>query len=197
MAEGRNWRGGTGSDDSALTRKVDRAIERHTYVNDEVWPCEHPYCDVFVQPGEFIYRARLADRWYCSKLCRERHTRILVQQRRRTDPVAAKRDRSMKIQRKYGVPAEWWDSQYDVQGGRCAVCREPLAEGKGTAVDHDHACCPGVESCGKCVRGLLCSSCNGGLGFFQDDVMLMRAAIAYLESFKARESAPSARSEGR
>lgn len=27
-------------------------------------------------------------------------------------------------------------------------------------VDHDHACCPGNGSCGKCVRGVVCVRCN-------------------------------------
>jgi hypothetical protein len=27
-------------------------------------------------------------------------------------------------------------------------------------VDHDHTCCPGEYTCGKCVRGLLCDDCN-------------------------------------
>lgn len=27
-------------------------------------------------------------------------------------------------------------------------------------IDHDHKCCPGAKTCGKCTRGLLCNSCN-------------------------------------
>lgn len=50
-------------------------------------------------------------------------------------------------------------------------------------VDHDHSCCSGVKSCGKCVRGLLCGNCNLFLGFLKDDTKKMRKAIEYIEGF--------------
>ena len=53
--------------------------------------------------------------------------------------------------------------------GKCAIC--------GTAetlrVDHCHV--------SGSLRGLLCDSCNKGLGFFRDDPARLRAALRYLE----------------
>jgi Recombination endonuclease VII len=60
----------------------------------------------------------------------------------------------------------------------CKVCHAT----ENIHIDHDHSCCPtaGV-SCGKCVRGLLCSRCNWVLGNVSDDINLMLALIDYLK----------------
>lgn len=64
------------------------------------------------------------------------------------------------------------------QGGRCAICRRRV-EGH-LSVDHDHRCCPGKKSCGKCVTGLLCRQCNMGLGLFGENSQTLRAAADYV-----------------
>jgi hypothetical protein len=84
---------------------------------------------------------------------------------------------------KYGVTREVWNAMLKRQHGTCAISgcdREPAV------IDHDHACCPGEKSCGKCVRALLCHRCNQGLGRFQDSPALLRSAADYLESFLVR-----------
>lgn len=48
------------------------------------------------------------------------------------------------------------------------------------SIDHDHNCCPGNKSCGKCIRGVLCRGCNSGLGMFGDDPEKLEAAAGYL-----------------
>lgn len=48
-------------------------------------------------------------------------------------------------------------------------------------IDHDHKCCPGQYTCGKCVRGVLCNLHNVGIGMFNDDTEMLKRAIIYLE----------------
>jgi hypothetical protein len=74
-----------------------------------------------------------------------------------------------------------FDAMLAGQGG-CAICHRTEPTGNGQwAVDHDHGCCPGEESCGKCVRGILCSMCNHGLGMFEDNLDTLMSAVAYLK----------------
>lgn len=65
----------------------------------------------------------------------------------------------------------------------CAVCG--ITTGR-LCLDHDHKCCPGQKTCGKCIRGVLCDKHNRGLGYFDDDIEAIRKVLAYLESYGTR-----------
>ena len=74
--------------------------------------------------------------------------------------------------RKYGISSDDYEKMLSVQGGVCLVCGGVDGKGKALAVDHSHVS-------GK-IRGLLCGSCNNGLGFFQDSPELCESAAEYL-----------------
>jgi hypothetical protein len=63
----------------------------------------------------------------------------------------------------------------------CKVCRTVDPGKFGWVIDHDHKCCPGRKSCGKCVRELICGSCNHMLGQGKDDPEILRSGADYLE----------------
>lgn len=87
---------------------------------------------------------------------------------------------------KFGLSRIDFDAMLQRQGGRCAVCGTTDPGSTFWAVDHDHACCPSRKTCGKCVRGILCRSCNQGLGNFADDVDRLTSAVAYLNRTSRR-----------
>ncbi|AYD82247.1 endonuclease VII [Mycobacterium phage Wamburgrxpress] len=70
--------------------------------------------------------------------------------------------------RRHNMTAERYAAMLDSQGGGCAMCGGPNQNGRELCVDHDHSCCPTKDrSCGKCVRGLLCHSCNFKVGHLE------------------------------
>lgn len=86
--------------------------------------------------------------------------------------------------KRYGITIEHYDALLSEQGHACAICKKSRSEfNRNFAVDHNHVCCPGTNSCGKCVRGLLCTNCNQGIGSFRDSSMLMHTGAAYLDKW--------------
>lgn len=79
----------------------------------------------------------------------------------------------------YNISGEWRTLTLLAQEGTCAICHTAIDEAAGR-VDHDHTCCLGRKSCGRCVRGLLCDSCNTGLGKFRDNPDLLISAAEYI-----------------
>jgi hypothetical protein len=49
---------------------------------------------------------------------------------------------------------------------RCMLCKRVM-DARRVCVDHDHQCCPGSYSCGKCVRGFVCNGCNTAVGHLE------------------------------
>ena len=80
--------------------------------------------------------------------------------------------------RVYGLEAGEYDKLLASQKGVCAICGTdtPTENHDETRphlyVDHCHT--------SGAVRGLLCSSCNTGLGLFKDNPERLKAAIQYL-----------------
>ena len=86
-----------------------------------------------------------------------------------------------KLWTTYHIGWETYQEILNAQGGRCAICKTADPGGTGSwHVDHDHDCCAGDRSCGECVRGLLCTRCNSGLGMFKDSEEILQAAMEYL-----------------
>lgn len=107
------------------------------------------------------------------------------------DPEGGKiRSRKSTLKRYYKMTPTEYAIRSEAQDHKCLICGRTAEEAdpyrKDLCVDHDHSCCPGPESCGNCIRGLICSTCNSALGHFQDSIERIQAAIEYLNSFKPK-----------
>lgn len=132
------------------------------------------------RPGVKKRQAELAAKRYAGMSEDERAEYI----RRGTE---IRKEKGHHLRLKYGITIEQYDEMLDAQNGSCAICKKPpVLGGNRLCVDHDHSCCPGEKSCGNCVRGLLCVTCNAWLGFFENDDW-MGGAADYTKQYRARD----------
>jgi hypothetical protein len=79
-----------------------------------------------------------------------------------------------KLCHKFGTAGPYrqlYEELFESQHGKCGICAEPM---KRPLLDHSHIT---ME-----VRGLLCQSCNIGLGQFKDDPKILAAALNYINT---------------
>lgn len=127
-----------------------------------------------------------------------RKNRVKIRERRKElykqDPTINERSREYKrshpemrrrkgLKVNFGITLEEYNEMLIKQMGVCKICLKPETsiDGrnkrvKALAVDHDHIT-------GK-IRGLLCYSCNIGIGFLKDSSDLLKKAAEYLEEHK-------------
>lgn len=86
--------------------------------------------------------------------------------------------KNQRLKRLYGITLKQYEELLKLQKGVCFLCGNPP---KGTHssgrphilhVDHCH-------TTGK-VRSLLCTKCNRGLGYFNENITLLSKAIQYI-----------------
>ena len=72
------------------------------------------------------------------------------------------------------------------QNNSCKTCKikfDSTSNYTKPNIDHDHECCEGRRSCGKCTRGILCGSCNLMLGRSKDNIQTLQNMINYLKEY--------------
>ena len=87
-------------------------------------------------------------------------------------------ERNGVLKRNYGITLDDYNEILIKQNHVCAICggEETLiikGKNRDLAVDHNH-------ETGK-VRGLLCSKCNTAIGFFNEDIRIIKTAIRYIK----------------
>ena len=90
-------------------------------------------------------------------------------------------DAAFYYKKRYGITLLEYDQKLVDQKGACAICHQ-LQGGRRLHIDHDHACCPSRSGklCGKCIRGLLCGTCNMIVGLVENDPKFFERVTNYL-----------------
>lgn len=81
-------------------------------------------------------------------------------------------NRNRQFRKKYGITLKDYKVMVENQNNLCKICNQLEPGKKLLGVDHCHKT--------KKIRGLLCSKCNIGLGFFKDNVENLKRAVEYL-----------------
>ena len=105
----------------------------------------------------------------------------------RCRPCASEETRRQRM-KKYGISVEEYDALLARQNGTCAICKGPQHNGRQKRMHVDHCHETGL------VRGLLCSRCNRGIGFFGHRADWMASAAGYLNPLASFQRTPSKRS---
>lgn len=81
-----------------------------------------------------------------------------------------------KIKKMYGIDYELYQLMNNMQDGKCAICNNPpniKTRIKRLVVDHCHDT--------NRIRGLLCNSCNRGIGLLRDNSNILNKAFNYIK----------------
>lgn len=103
-------------------------------------------------------------------------------------PQAQKARRERNLRENYGMTPDEFNALWASQAGKCAICATPLMpkgrQPNSVCIDHNH-------QTGE-VRGLLCRSCNDGIGRLKDSPDVLESAAKYLRN-RGNYSATQAR----
>ena len=83
--------------------------------------------------------------------------------------------REERLKREYGITLEQHKHMFISQNGCCAICENKFTNRKHINVDHNHIT-------GQ-VRQLLCTKCNGGIGYFNENPTTLQKAIEYINKW--------------
>jgi hypothetical protein len=121
-----------------------------------------------------------------NKVRRERYANDPEYRERQKDqsrnrPNKEEKKRHQHLKELYGLTHDQYTEKLASQNGVCAICgngHSGRLNAKHLSVDHDHD--TGM------VRGLLCSKCNMGIGYFKENHEILQKAIDYLDKWRVK-----------
>lgn len=98
-----------------------------------------------------------------------------------SNPERKRKYKHEELLRTYNITIEQYEQMLTDCNHVCSICKRPERSKLNTKLSIDHCHKTGI------IRGLLCSHCNRGIGFFEDDVERIKNVITYLTKDKINE----------
>lgn len=112
--------------------------------------------------------------YYAIDLCRDCYITFSKNVKHKESPTSHNR------KHRTGFSREEYLEKLEEQDFRCAICFVHESNlSRALHADHNHLTLD--------KRGLLCNTCNAGLGLFLDDKYRLQQAIDYLDSYEDKE----------
>ena len=136
-------------------------------------PLNHPFikgricttCDTFKEASQFT-------------LSKDKRSFGGIAMRSKCKTCDEQRKYKRFIKKTYDITYDEYEEILEKQNHSCAICQSKIGNSRAFRLFVDH-CHDTLK-----VRGLLCSSCNHGLGLFKDSPKLLQKAIDYLTTDK-------------
>lgn len=100
--------------------------------------------------------------------------REVARRYKRTHIKKIRRGQARRCWRKIGLDVDFVEHYMEIHK-KCEICGASETERRALSVDHCHKT--------NMFRGILCDSCNRGLGYFKDNTKLLLKAADYLGKF--------------
>jgi len=86
------------------------------------------------------------------------------------------------LRRAYGISIDIYNDMYKAQEGCCSICKNAyIAVGIGTKKDRGKFLCVDHDHKTRKVRELLCENCNRAVGLLQENIVVAKNLVGYLE----------------
>lgn len=173
------------------------AAKARLHAGEQPLPCGSVKRQRTCSRGHNHWRRRADGHYRCALCARERNREATRRWRKRHPDRHRERnrlwakanperqreiDRRARLRTRYGLDPEDYEALHLSQRGGCAICKEPSY----LVVDHAHD--QGRRP--QAVRGLLCLTCNAGLGMFRDRPNLLIHGANYLRAARKRRGRP-------
>ena len=147
---------------------------KRIYENNKKWLAAHPewrkkYWKEYYAKNRDKFRARRKELYEANKPKHKAYQKAFRD--RLPKELRYARSRKNTLWTNFRRTPEWFVETLAAQGGHCFLCPatpDDQKQKRKFAIDHDHSCCPtNGKSCGKCVRAIVCHTCNLRVGYLE------------------------------